>query len=64
MALDFTRPVPMFIGPVLRATLLLPKEVSALTGTLLGPFTHLVLELYDVAVRQEWPTPANVRPRV
>ncbi|MGI4941312.1 MAG: hypothetical protein ACRYHQ_12270 [Janthinobacterium lividum] len=42
----------------------MPEEVSALADAALGPLAHIVLELHEITVWQEWPTPANVRPCV
>ena len=54
--------MPVILGPIVRAALLLPQEIGALTDTLLGPFLHLVLCLQDVAIGRELPATADMRP--
>ncbi len=54
--------MPILVGPIFKASRLLPQKVGTFADALLDPLQLLEVDLQDVTVRREWATPADVLP--
>ncbi len=54
--------MPILVGPIFKASRLLPQKVSTFADALFDPLQLLEMNFQDVTVRREWATPADVLP--
>ncbi len=63
-AFNLTCTVPILVGPIFKASRLLPQKVSPFADALFDPVQLVEPNLQDITIRREWATPADVLPRL